>query len=437
MTNDPPRLPDASEEINDLRRQETIDRLKRPALIIGLITGVALCLIAVGTGAYYLLKNAPSTTPTAAIAAASPTLTPTYLTTVAEPAVEATPTTTIAPPAPATSTQAPAEPSPTETPAAPADTPTPQPASAQPPSGTPTPVPSKTAPTPATLDTAQLPGKIAVPVFNGNTYDLYIASAPGWKPELFQNAASQPAFSPDGAQIVFRSWGGSGTPYSEQLVTRALGDSNGRLITTHPEDARPHWGNSSMPIVFHSRPSRESVRIYLQGLWEGALNDPNGRRPLVVGENPTWLPDGRIVYFSGEPSGTGLYVMSGDGGSPQLLWSTPNTVAPKGAPQSNRVVFSNNDDLYQLTVADGASEPQLLLSTPARELLPVWSPDEQYVAYARDESNNAWAVYVIRADGTGEATKLFDLPGSIDGKPSNVPPEKTFGWREEQLAWGP
>ncbi len=433
MTDRLPDLPDASDEISTLRRQEIIDRLKRPLLAIGLVAGLVLCLGGMGGSVYFLLQNPPSPTPTAIIAGSSPTLTATSLPATVKPTVEATPKPAEPMPPP---TETPAEPGPTEAPVAPPtdnaqplpETPTAEPA-------TPPPAPKATPP-PASIDPAQLPGKIAVPAFNGSTYDLYIASAPGWKPELFQNAASQPTFSPDGAQIVFRSWGGAGMPYSEELVMRTLGNPNGSPVTNHPEDARPHWGNASMPIVFHSRPSGESARIYLQGLWQGAPGDSNSRRELVVGENPTWLTDGRIVYSSGEPSGKGLYVMNGDGGGVRLLWPSPDTVAAKGAPGSNRVVFSANDDLYQLTVADGASEPQPVLSTPARELLPVWSPDEQYIAYVKDEGNNAWAVYVIRADGTGEV-KLFDLPGSIDGKPSNVPPEKTFGWREEQLAWGP
>ncbi len=127
--------------------------------------------------------------------------------------------------------------------------------------------------------------------------------------------------------------------------------------------------------------------------------------------------------------------MNRDGGGIRLLWSSPIIVAPKGAPHSNEVIFSYNDDLYVLEVTDGVSEPQPVLTTPERERLPVWSPDGQYFAYVRDQGDNNWAVYVMRANGTGQ-TKLFDLPGSIDGYPINVPPGKSFGWYEEQLAWG-
>lgn len=301
----------------------------------------------------------------------------------------------------------------------------------------PTPTSTETIPPPVTINPATLRGKIAAPAFNTQTetYDLYIASAPEWQPERFQTGASQPAFSPDGSQIIFRSWGGESTPYAEQLVIRALSGSYDRLVTTHPEDARPHWSNFEIPILYHSRPAGASARVYLKGLWEGALEDPNSRPELAIGENPTWLPDGRIVYASGEPAGRGLYVMNRDGGGIRLLWSSPIIVAPKGAPHSNEVIFSYNDDLYVLEVTDGVSEPQPVLTTPERERLPVWSPDGQYFAYVRDQGDNNWAVYVMRANGTGQ-TKLFDLPGSIDGYPINVPPGKSFGWYEEQLAWG-
>jgi hypothetical protein len=429
VTDNLTELPDAKDEIKDVRRKEFIQSLKRPPLLIAGLVILLICAGGLGGAAYLLIPKNPTPTITDAFTstASTGTITP-------EPTKPSTSEATreVTRGIARTPTESPGV-KPTQVPAVDAtDTSTVEVVMP-----TPTPTSIQNVSPSTIVDPATLPGKIAAPVFNNqtNTYDLYIASAPEWQPVLFQQGASQPAFSPDGTQIVFRSWGGEVTPFSEQLVIRDVVGSYDRLITTHPEDARPHWADFDMPIVFHSRPAGASAHVYLQGLWQGAPEDPNSRRESVVGENPTWLPDGRIVYASGEPVGRGLYVMNGDGGGVRLLWPSSDLVAPKGAPHSNRVVFSYNDDLYLLTVTEGPGEPRLLPGTPKRELLPVWSPDEQFIAFVRDQGDNNWAVYVMRADGTGEI-KLFDLPGSIDGNPINVPPGKSFGWREEQLAWG-
>lgn len=280
-------------------------------------------------------------------------------------------------------------------------------------------------------------GKIAVPVFNTklNTYDLYIASAPSWQPILFQNAASQPAFSPPGDQIIFRSWGGGQniTPYAEQLVIRSLTGPVSRLITTHPEDARPHWSVFDRAVVFHSTPAGQSAQIYLLGMWLGFSEDEGRRLHMTDGKNPTWIPDGRIVYSSEYPDGKGMYVVNQDKSGIRKIWSNEILVAPKGSPTNNEVVFSMKDDLYLMTITNGTGQPEPLLQTPGqRERLPIWSPDGNMIAYVKDQGDEKWAVYIIRTDGTGE-TKLFDLPGSINGHPSNA--QISFGWEEEQLSW--
>ena len=278
-------------------------------------------------------------------------------------------------------------------------------------------------------------GKIAVPVFNTklNTYDLYIASAPSWQPILFQNAASQPAFSPPGDQIIFRSWGGGQnlTPYAEQLVIRSLNSQTAQLATTNTEDAHPDWSNFNRPVVLHTCPNW-NCQIYLLGLW-GQPGDPEREMHMTDGKNPTWLPDGRIVYSSEYPNGKGMYVINQDKSGIRKIWDNNTLVAPKGSPVSNEVVFSLNDDLYLMTITNGTSQPKPLLQTPGqRERLPIWSPDGSMIAYVKDQGDEKWAVYIIRTDGSDEI-KLFDLPGSINGHPSNA--QISFGWEEEQLSW--
>jgi hypothetical protein len=427
------KLPDATGDIKSLQREEIF---KSPWFIGGLIVAFFLCVVVLVGGSYFLPKIIPTSAPTS-VAVKGPTETFTV-----EPTVGAAPglkETRTEPPTKVERTEAVAI-NPTGTPTVGLVETIPVPTDTPAVTVEPAPHPTEKLSTPPPIDPATLPGKIAAPAFIFNkdlkagTYYLYIASAPDWQPKLFQKAASQPTFSPDGTEIIFRSWGGPEGSYSEQLVLRALDGSHDRLITNHIEDARPHWAScEQMFIVFHSRPAGYNTRVYLQGTWVGALDDPNGRKELAAGESPTWLPDGRIVYASGYPE-SGLYVMNKGGSDSQLIWSSSGLVAPKGAPHSNQVVFSYKDDLYLLDITGGSSGPRPLLETSERERLPAWSPDGPFMAYVTDRDGN-WAVYAMRADGTGRV-KLFDLPGSIDGKPDNVPPDRAFGWYEEQLAWG-
>ena len=446
-----PLYPNVNELLS--RAQKQCNPSKWPIVAI-----ILVLLAVVGTAIYFIVvpegtsggdsTEEPTTEPTAEVTllTTEPTEEPTSASTTTEPTEEPT----VEPPEEPTeavteeSTVEPTEESTEEPTAEPTVTPTeePTPTPTEEPTPTPTEEPTEqTAGRSNEIDPTTLPGKIAVPIFNlqTQTYNLYIVSGPDWQipAQPFQTAASQPAFSPDGSQIVFRSWGGEAAAYQEQLVIRLASGAGERFVARTIEDARPQWsGNAPVDILLHSRPAGLSTRVYLQGIWDGALDDPNARRDLAVGENPTWLPDGRIVYASGESEGIGLYVMPGDGGNIQKIWSSSVIVAPQGSPNSNQVVFSFNDDLYLLPVGNGLSEATPLLSTPGeRERLPVWSPNGEYIAYVGDQMNESWALYVMRADGTGKI-KLTDLAGPIEGRPANVPQERAFGWFEEQLAWG-
>lgn len=423
------KLPDAHDKISSTGRRAFLQQLiAPPSLYVGF---TALLILFAGLfSVYYFYSTTGGRTaivnvPTKSTSTSSPEIATREIT--SQPTSEPTREQTTEPPAEPTS-----EPT-EEATLEPTEPPVPQ--LTDEPTDEPLPTPPDSSP--SSLNPAALPGKIAAPVFNmtTNTYDLYIASGPDWQlpAEPFQRGASQPAFSPDGASVLFRSWGGETTPYAEQLVIRSLGESWDRQITHHLEDARPHWSDFDFPIVFHSRPSGLSTRVCVQALWQDAPQNPDSRRELAVGEYPTWLPDGRIVYASGEPEGNGLYLMNSDGSAIHKIW--PGRVAPRGSPTNNQVVFSDNDDLYLLTIGDPINLQQIT-ETPERERLPVWSPDGQFLAYVKDHQDENWAVYAMRTDGTGE-TRLFNLPGSIDGKPLNVDASKTFGWYEEQLAWGP
>ena len=285
-------------------------------------------------------------------------------------------------------------------------------------------------------------GKIAVPVFDtrAGAYTVYIARAEdGWLPKPFFENGSQPAFSPDGQQIILRSWrraahGGCG----QRLVlfpSLSTVDSDARRMTHNLEDAHPSLSRSG-DIVFHSR-RKGPPMLFVLGTWPGAEKDRENQAELVSGENPDWLGENRIIYYAHEPS-SGLYVRNNVDGSIELVLEAQGPLMPAAAPDDDHVAVSlrrgGHWHVSVLSVSQGKNSLEQLTYESADDQLPVWSPDGQSIAFVSNREES-WAVWVMNADGTNQR-KLFDLDGPIDGTVS-LAPDMSFGWGEERISWAP
>jgi len=115
---------------------------------------------------------------------------------------------------------------------------------------------------------------------------------------------------------------------------------------------------------------------------------------------PVWTPDGKhITYLSRADGKFALMWMRADGvGEPQRLWESKNIKAPTSfSPDGRWLAFwetspETNGDLWtlRLDLSDPdhpkAGHPQVLLRTPAREVIPAISPDGRWFAYESIES---------------------------------------------------
>jgi len=239
--------------------------------------------------------------------------------------------------------------------------------------------------------------------------------------------ASEPAISPDGSRIAFRSWDDSNLGL---MVTNIDGTQLQR-VSRSLEDDHPYWALGES-LVFHSTKEGSSPRLYTAGTWEGAngLNNVQdvkwGEEP-VYGQYPAWVPGGRIVYKYFDRSGNfrGLYVMNSDGSNPMPITDHPGDTMPSVSPRGDRVAFMSNRtgkwEVYAVNI-DGSGFIRKLTDTgDYNSGLPTWSPDGNYIAFVSDRDNQ-WAIWVISYDGAGER-KLFDLNGSLL-------------WRE-RISWAP
>ena len=328
-------------------------------------------------------------------------------------------------------------PTPTDTPA-PVLTPTDTPTATVTPTLADTAIPT---PTPTNTPALAVAGKIAFSVFDPTreTYDVFIANADGTGREKIKEDASQPALSPDGKRIAFRSW--DQWDLGRGLVVMNLDGSDRRRVTNAWEDARPDWYPDWDGFVFHSRKEADrSPRLYKVGAGRGAEAEVlRWEGQSLLGDSPSLLGKGQIVYHLCLPEGCSVYVMNLDGSGNRVLVEKigQGRGAPAGSPDGSRVAFmkrqDGNWDVYVVN-ADGSNSKRLT-NDPAIDGIPTWSPDGRYIAFASDQGGQ-WAIWVVNPDG-GTPQKLFDVGGSIDGIVRTEPEYSSVGWIEESISWGP
>lgn len=307
-------------------------------------------------------------------------------------------------------------------------------------SPTASPVPAQTrATTTAAPARTSLSGRIFFPVYDPDptrrTFDIYAMRLDSGRRELVAGQASQPAISPNGKRLAYRSWDRG----QRGLAVLELADGHTWRWIEFSEAARPNWSPDSQNIVFPSRQeSDRRWRIYRTMGLEFTLIRRHGGD--ILGRVPTWLSDGRIVYWDCPLDKCGLHVMKSDGTGLVRLTTAEHDTGPAASPNARQVAFmSNRSGNWEIYVVDsGASEetePRRLTQNAARDGLPAWSPDGKWLAFVSDR-DGAWAVWAIRPDGS-DLHRLFELDGSLEGEVAYAQSSEQDGWTSETIAWGP
>jgi len=280
---------------------------------------------------------------------------------------------------------------------------------------------------------AGLSGRIAFPVFapDRGTFDVYVANIDGSNMQRVLDYASQPAFRPDGLQIALRRWKSD----DRGIVVMDTYGGNRKRLTNFVEDALPAWAPNGATLVFLSRrePDR-SARIYQVGAGGGGDWPLKRGADPVLGEYPSWLPGGGIIYRAIWPQ-IGIATMNTDGADMRMIFGDGSATAP--APFGQSVAFMSQRDgnweIYRGNL-DGSGLLRLT-NDGANDGLPAWSPDGGAIAFVSNREGS-WGVWVMNPDGGGQR-KLFALPGPLDGHVAGEPDYSSRGWVEERISWGP
>jgi len=128
----------------------------------------------------------------------------------------------------------------------------------------------------------------------------------------------------------------------------------------------------------------------------------------------SWSPDGaQIIVPVLDDSNVRLYRMNRNGSELHLLtndvtWSENNAV---WSPGGQKVAFMRNPNLadWEIAVIDLLSgATQQLTDNTADDVMPIWSPDEQYILFTSNQGSSN-AIYRINLDGSGRRS-LTDNP---------------------------
>ncbi|MBC7225745.1 MAG: PD40 domain-containing protein [Thermoflexales bacterium] len=268
---------------------------------------------------------------------------------------------------------------------------------------------------------------------DGNEEIYAMASTGGEAVRLTNNPARDtlPVWSPDKTRIAFTS---DRDGNLEVYVMGADGSHPVNLTRNPAADYRPIWSPDGSRIVFTS--NREGGGFLNEALY--VMNaDGSGVRRLTgdgscIDIAHSWMGN-RIAFSSCRDGNGGIYLVNADGsGLCQVqvsdetfmdfspAWS-PTRERRSGLPflafVSNRGGTSATDyDIWAMVPScEGLSTLWPLITNPARDTDPTWSPDGRFLAFASDRDGDS-EIYVTNADGTGLG-KLTDN-SFYDGQPN-------------------
>jgi len=241
-----------------------------------------------------------------------------------------------------------------------------------------------------------------------------------------------PSLSPDGKWLVYAADSGVA---NRHIYLQSVNGQNPLDLTrdSTADDDQPAFSPDGELIAFRS--SRDGGGIFVMGRTGEAA-----RRVTRVGFNPSWSPDGTQLAFTTE--NIALFPQNPYGRSGELWTVTVNTgetrrlldedaTLPSWSPHNHRIAFTRRlsnraqGGVWTIPVKGGTATPAI--RDPARDWNPVWSPDGKYLYFVSDRSGsmNLWRVPIDETSGktlaepepiTTPAAYLAHPSLSADGK---------------------
>jgi Tol biopolymer transport system component len=223
-----------------------------------------------------------------------------------------------------------------------------------------------------------------------------------------------PSLSADGRWIVFA---GDAAGNRDIYLHSVTGSTPINLTKDSLEDDdQPAFSPDGELVAFRS--NRDGGGIFVMGRTGEAV-----RRITRAGFNPAWSPDGKQIVYTllrlelrpqNSDGLSELWTIDVNGGEPRQIFSGDATLSA-WSPDGRRIAFgqrlgeSRVMDIVTIA-ADGASPPVHVVRDSAIDWNPVWAPDGRHLYFVSDRagSPNIWRIPIDQSTGAalGQATPL-------------------------------
>ena len=213
-----------------------------------------------------------------------------------------------------------------------------------------------------------------------------------------------PNLAPDGRSFVYASKANGNL----DLFLLRVGGKNPTLLTKDSvaDDSQPAFSPDGERIAFRS--DREPAGIYLM-----EATGENLRPVTAGGFHPSWSPDGKEIVYSEagrdlpdvrNTNPSRLWVVNVETGAKHLL-ADRDAMQPAWSPHGQRIAFwfmppsVGRSDIA--TIPRGGGEPLIVTKDASTNWNPVWSPDGKYLYFVSDRSGNTnfWRVAIDEETG--------------------------------------
>jgi Tol biopolymer transport system component len=213
-----------------------------------------------------------------------------------------------------------------------------------------------------------------------------------------------PSLSPDGKWLVYSGTGARG----RQIYLQSVSGQNPLDLSKDAtvDDDQPAFSPDGERIAFRS--SREGGGIFVMGRTGEAA-----KRVTHMGFKPSWSPDGTQLAFTTEnvelnpqnsETRSELWTVTVNTGETRRL-NDGDAVLASWSPHNRRIAYTHRlgnpaqGDVWTIPVTGGTPTP--VTSDRATDWNPVWSADGKYLYFASDRggSMNLWRVPIDETSG--------------------------------------